>query len=1077
MNEKDKATQELKSKSRQHRGVASWSIRRPVGTLMLTSVVLVLGWMFVARIPLDLLPRIVYPQIRVGVSNPGVEPGVLEETVAKPLEAALATTENLTLIETEIQEGNVGVNLQFAYGTDIDVALQNAATNLNRARSQLPEEASAPTIGKSDPSQAPIFEVAFSSTSRDAVSLRTWIEDRLRPQLLTVEGVASIDISGGMVREVQVTLDQERLQSYGLSVSQIIAALRAQNQDVAAGRISGFDQEVVGKTTGRFRTVGDIRGVLLPVGNGRRVALTEVATVEDTHQEQRLWARLNGVPAIKVSIRKQPDGNTVEAADQVDARLKQLSRDNFIPADIEFRVIQNQASFIRNSVNSVRNAALLGAALSMLVVLIFLQSIRKTIVIGLAIPIAVMATLVLMGLAKLTLNIMSLGGLALGVGMLVDNSIVMLENIFRKKDEEGVTDAVEAAHLGAGEVTSAVVASTTTNLAAVVPFLLVSGLASLIFRELILTISFAILASLGAALTLVPMLAAQMAKLRFSSGLDRLRPFVAFDRMMTRARSGYKKLARASLGYRWIVLGTAVAGLALSAFLVRGLGSEFLPQVDDGNVGAFVRLPPGATPRQTNEVSLEVERMIAAMPYVENTFTTAGGFLFGGSTANRAGRGSIDIGLAPVSERDLSADQWVKQLQDSINARGFPGARVFVRPPRIRGLRTSSSGSDISVSIQGDDLTELQRISQEVATRLRGTPGLQNMEASTEEASPTLAIRLDRERASALGLDVATVGQTLRTALDGTVATRFAVGNREFDVRVMLPRDRFNSPEEIGTVALFPGGAGRSPVYLRDVAEVTTALGPTDIRRENQSRQLRITGDVLTEVASAGEVADSVRNRLAALALPDGYALLIGGEEEAIQENNRQLTIVVLLAVFLVFVVLATQYESILNPFVILIAIPLSLIGVGIALWITSTALSAPVLLGVILLAGIVVNNAILLVEYIEEYRQTGTPMEQAVIDAGSVRLRPILMTTLTTLLGMLPLALGIGEGSELMQPLAITVVGGLSVSTLLTLFVVPSAYVLVHEGGDKLKAWLTSSRRERPRDVDWVPATEMGGD
>jgi multidrug efflux pump subunit AcrB len=903
------------------------------------------------------------------------------------------------------------------------------------------------------------------------VALRTWVEDRLRPQLLTVQGVASVDIAGGLVREVRVTLDQERLRAYGLTVSQVIAALRAQNQDVAAGRIAGAEQEIVGVTAGRFRTVDDIRAVRLPVGGGRLIPLADVAGVEDTHQEQRLWARLDGVPAIKLSIRKQPDGNTVATADDVDARLRQLARDNFIPDDVQYEVVQNQAGFIRNSVDSVRNAALLGAALAMVVVLVFLQSVRKTLVIGLAIPIAVLATLVLMGLAGLTLNIMSLGGLALGVGMLVDNAIVMLENIFRKKDEEGIDDPVEAAHAGAGEVTSAVVASTTTNLAAVLPFLLVSGLAALIFRELILTISFAIVASLGAALTLVPMLAAQLAKVRFTSGLARLRPFVAFDRGMERARRGYRRAAAASLRRAGLVVAGAAAALVLAAGLVRGLGSEFLPQVDDGGVGAFVRLPPGSTPQQTNDVTLELERMVGTMPHVQSVFTTAGGFLFGGSTANRAGRGSMDIRLVPPGERDMSADRWVRRLQDSITARGFAGARVGVRPPRIRGLRTSGSGSDLSIAVNGDDLGELQRISQEVARRVRGVPGLENLEASTEEASPTLAIRLDRERAGALGLDVAQVGQTLRTALDGTVATRFAEANREFDVRVTLPRERFTSPEDLGGVALFPGGEGRAPVMLRDVADVRTALGPTDIRRENQVRQLRIGGDVITEVAPAGVVADSVRARLADLRVPDGYSVLVGGEEEAIAENNRQLTLVMLLAVFLVFVVMATQYESLLNPLVILVAIPLSLVGVAIALRVTGTPLSAPVLLGVILLAGIVVNNAILLVEYVEEYRALGTPMEQAVVDAGAVRLRPILMTTLTTLLGMLPLALGMGDGAELMQPLAVAVVGGLSVSTLLTLFVVPSAYLLAHRGGARVAGWLTGGRAGRTLDPAAQPA------
>jgi hydrophobe/amphiphile efflux-1 (HAE1) family protein len=1038
----------------------SWSIERPIGTLMLTSVVLVLGGVFASRLPLDLLPRIIYPQIRVGMNNPGVEPGVMEETIAKPLEAALSTTENLVQLETEVQEGRVGLNLHFRYGTDIDIALQNAATNLNRARSQLPAEAPPPTIFKSDPSQIPVYEVAFSSPTRDLVSLRTWVEDRLRPQLLTVEGTASVDVSGGLLREVKVILDQERLQSYGISVSQVISALRASNQDVAAGRVGSVDREIVGKTEGRFRSVEDIRGVLLDVRGGRSIPLSEVATVEDTHQDQRLWARLNGVQAVKVSIRKQPDANTVSVADDVDAKLLSLTQSNFIPADMEYQVIQNQADFIRSSVRSVRNAALLGAALAMLIVLLFLQSVRKTVIIGTAIPLAILATFGLMGMSGLTLNIMSLGGLALGVGLLIDNSIVMLENIFRKRDE-GIEDPVAAAHAGAAEVSSAVTAATATNLAAVLPFLLITGLASLIFKELILTISFAILASLAVSLTLVPMLSAQLAKVRFSSGLARTRPLIAFDHGMDRLRRGYRRAAGFTLSHKWLLLAVTVLALFGSSRLTRNLGNEFLPQVDDGGVGVTIILPPGSTPEQTNNLAFEVERLVDDMPHVQSVFTTAGGFLFGGFTADRSGRGSIDVRLVPTNQRDMTADQWVRTLQRRVDEQGFAGARIFVRPPRIRGLRTSTAGSDISVAITGDDLAELQRLSREIASTLRGIPGLENMEASTEEASPVLAIRLDRERAGYLGLSVAEVGQTLRTALDGSIATRYAEGNREYEVRVMLPREKFNSPEDLGAVALFPPGTrGGAPIFLRDVADVQTVVSPTGIRRENQNRLLRLNGDVVPAVASVGEVSDSIRARLAAFTLPDGYGIILGGEEEAIKENNRQLLTVMLLAIFLVFVVLALQYESLINPLVIIIAIPLSLIGVGVGLWLTQTPLSAPVLLGVILLAGIVVNNAILLVEYVEEYRrERGDDLEKAVIDAGTVRLRPIIMTTLTTMFGMMPLALGLGQGSELMRPLAIAVVSGLFFSTALTLFVIPAAYVVFQRGGERLKVWLTGQR------------------
>jgi hydrophobe/amphiphile efflux-1 (HAE1) family protein len=1051
-------TKRRKAEPEGYRTLPSLAIRRPVGTAMLTSVVIVLGTFFASGLPLDLLPSIVYPQIRAGVVNRGVEPQVLEETVARPLETALATTENLTRIETEIQEGRVGVNLHFSYGTNIDFALQDASKNLDRARAGIPQEADPPTIFKFDPSQRPVYEVAFSSATRDLISLRDWVEYRLRPQLLTIEGVASVDVAGGLVREVQVVLDQERLRSYGLTVSQVIEAVRAANQDVAAGRVASAEREVVGKTEGKFRDVTDVRAVLLPVPGGGRIPLSEVAEVQDTHREQRLWARLDGVPAVRLSVRKQPNANTVRVAEQVDARLASLSESRFIPGDIRYHTIEDQANFIRASIRSVRNAALAGAVLAMLMVFLFLGSLRKTFIIGMAIPIAILATFIMMGLGGLSLNVMTLGALALGVGLLIDNSIVMLENIFRRRDE-GDEDPVTAAHEGAAEVTSAVTAATATNLAAVIPFLLISGLAALIFRELILTISFAILASLMVALTLVPMLSAQLAKVRFTSGLSRTRPLRAFDRGVQWLRGFYRRIAPGVLRWRWAVLAVAVLAFFGTAQLVRGLGSQFLPQIDDGNVTVMIVLPAGASAEETDRITRQVEGMVAGMPDVVAQFAVAGGFLWGVGTSERAGRGNITVVLEPVTRRSMSADAWVQTLQRRINERGFAGARIMVRPPQIRGLRTSVAGSPIALHIQGDDLDELNRIASDIMHRVRGVPGLQNLEPSTDEASPQLSIQLDRERAAYLGLSVAAVGQTLRTALDGTVATRFTSGNQEYDLRVMFPRERFTSPEDLGTVALFPGGAGGAPIYLRDVARVGNVLGPTTILRENQNRVLRLTGDILGEVATVSVVNDSIRARIAALELPDGYGIVFGGEEEAIRENNRQLTIVVLLAIFLVFVVMAVQYESVVNPLVILLAIPLSLVGVGTMLWATGTAMSAPVLLGVILLAGIVVNNAILLVEYTEQGRRLrGLSREAAVVEAGAIRLRPIIMTTITTACGMLPLAMGLGQGSELMQPLAIAVVGGLTVSTLLTLFVVPSAYVILTNGAERLATWLTGS-------------------
>ena len=1034
------------------RGLSSWAINRPIGTVMLTSTLLVLGLVYVGRIPVDMLPRIVYPNVNVRVNNPGVDPAVLEETIAKPLESALASTENLARINTDINEGNVNVRMEFKYGTNIDFAVQDAAKNVERIRGRLPEEADPPVTTKDDPTQQPIFSVAFSSTVRDQIALREWVDQRLRPQLLSVPGVASLDLMGGLVREIQVELEPTRLRGYGLSVSQVINALRAENQDVSAGRISAEDREMVGKTAGKFHSLDDMRGILLPTSTGARVPMSEIAVVRDTSAQQRSWGRLDGVPAVRISIRKQPEANTVQVADGVRDRLSQLQTSAFVPKDIKYVVTYDQSGFIKDSLASVTEAALIGAFLASLVVLLFLRSLRKTIIVGLSIPLAVLATFIAMGMGDLTLNVMSLGGIALGMGVLLDNAIVMLENIYRRRALENL-DPTEGAHVGAAEVTSPIVAATVTSIASVVPFLLITGLSALVFRELILTVSISHLASLPVALTLVPMLAAQLGKIRFSSGLERFKPLLAFERGFQGMILRYRRLAEAAVRQRWLVLGSAVALCIGAGFVARTFDSQFLPMVDDGIVSANLRLPPGTPPTVGNQVTLRIEEMVKEMPGVLHVYANAGW-----------GRGgNLDILLKPVRERGMSAEAWVQELQRRVDDRGFAAARIFVRPPRIRGLRTSSSGDALSLNVLGDDLGMLEQIGRELSQRLRGVPGLANFDVQTDEGSPQLAIVLDRERARAMNLDVATVGQTVRTALDGTIATRYTQGNFEYDVRVLFPRNQFTSATELGEVMLFPGGRGTAPVFLRDVADVRPAIGPTSINRENQSRVLRLSGDVLTEVAPVGQVVDSVRARLATMTMPDGYGVVIGGDFEAVQESNKQMALVVFLAIFLVFVVLAVQYESVIDPLVILLAIPLAMVGVIGILWATSTPFSAPVLLGMILLAGIVVNNSILMVEFVEHYRRdTGVSAEVAVVEAGAVRMRPIVMTTLTSTVAMIPIALGIGAGSELMQPLAIATVGGLSLSAVLTLLVVPCGYLVLHGAGDRLKAWLVGSKAAR---------------
>ena len=1067
-----KNKEEISSNGTEHyRGLSSGAIRRPIGTLAITSVIIVLGFFFLDRLPLDLLPEINYPTIRATVNYPGTPPEVMEQQITRVLERNLASTENLIEISSRASEGRTNVNLIFEYGTNIDLALQDASRNLELARTQMPADIEPPRLYKFDPAQDPVFEAGFSSTVRSPIEVRDWLENELAPQIQSIHGVGGVEVAGGQVREMQVLLDQDRLVSYGMTVSQILDALREENRDIAAGQITDHRFDVMGKTDSRFQSVDDIANVMLQIpGSNRRIPVSEIADVRDTHQDQRLFVRLDGQPAMRLSVTKLPDANTVQVIDQVHAELNELQRSGFIPDDILFTPTTDQSFFIRSSVSAVSTAAVLGGVLAMMIVLLFLGSLRKGFVIGLSIPIAIMATFTMMGLSGITLNVMSLGGLALGVGLLLDNAIVMLENVFRHREKlNKKTD--QAAHEGSREVASAIFASTMTNLAAVVPFLLITGLAAMIFRELILTISFAIVASLAAALTLVPMLSALLSKVKFRSGLDRSRFHHGFNRGMERITNSYKALVTRVLRYRYFL----VAGSFLVLFgvlqLTDDLGNEFLPQVDDAMFSVFLGLPPGATPDATNEYALMIEDAIDEMPYVEHVFSLTGGHLSGGVISERPGTARFSVQLQSARNRDMDAMEWVDRMQEKLDSLAIPGARVNASPPSIRGIRTNLAGSDISLGIVGDNIDELDRIGRDLLYHLDGIEGLTDFEISRDDRSPVLNVDVDRERASSHGFTSADIGDAVRTAVLGSVPTQFSTGITEYDIRVMFDRDRVRDDEDLSEIMISNSDGFSIPIS--EMASFSLGDGPAHIERENQVRIIRLNGEVNTAVSDVGTVNDEIRERMASYDLPEGYSLIYGGEEEVIRETNRNLVIVTLLAIFLVFVVMAVQYERLANPLVILSAVPLALIGVGLMLWLTGTNLSAPVMLGVILLVGIVVNNAILLVEYIEiGRREQKLDPFKAVVEAGGIRFRPIMMTTLTTVFGMLPLAIGLGEGAELMRPLAIAVVGGLMISMILTLFIIPSLYLIINAWGEKLKFWITG----RTMDASIDAAAVNGG-
>ncbi|MFU8831364.1 MAG: efflux RND transporter permease subunit [Wenzhouxiangella sp.] len=1042
-------------------GLTHSAIRRPVGTLAIASVVLVLGLFFVDRLPVNLLPEVEYPLVRITVNYPGVAPEVMEEQVTRVLERNLASVENLSQISSRASEGRTNVNLIFEHGVDLDIAMQNAARMLEQARQQLPADIEPPRLRKWDPGEWAIWRAGFSSPTRPPREVRDWVEQRLVPQLQSIPGVAAVEAAGGQVREIEVVLDQDRLRSFGLTLRALSDQLASENINVAAGNVTSPQFDVMARTDGRFGSPAEIENVLLSIPDSdRRIRLSEVAEVRDGFREQRLFVRLDGVPSTQLSIFKLPDANVVEVVDAVNQRMAQLNQPGFMPPDINWQATRDGAYFVRGSIQAVSAAAIIGAVLAMLVVLAFLGSLRKSFVIGLSIPLAILFTFVLLGMGGLTLNVISLGGLALGVGLLLDNAIVMLENISRHQ-EKLEKNSQDAAHDGADEVISAITAGTLTNLAAVAPFLLITGIASLIFRELILTISFAVIASLAVALTLVPMLAAQFGKVRYRSGLDRSRAFRAFDGLIGWLVQRYRSALGFVLDWRWPVVAASLALFVLSIMSMGRLGTEFLPQLDDGQIDVRISLPPGTTPEQTDRAARMVENELMRMPYVENVFGISGGHLQGGVVSERPGTARMDVVLTDESERpDMPAGLWVAEAQERLRQLDIPNARVWVRPPRIPGLNFGAQGTDMDVMIVGEDLPVLQALAREMVDQLETIVGLEDLEVAREDRTPLLSINVDRERAAALGVNVGEVGRAMREAVTGAVPTRFATGVNEYDVRVRLPREVTGDPQALSQVIV--SAAGGRMIQLGDVASFDLGEGPAHIERENQVRVQRITGNFNTALNDAGSIMTEIRERIAEMAIPDQYGMIYGGQFETAEETDREMFTVILLALFLVFVVLTVQYERLSNPLVIMAAAPLSLIGVVGMLWLTGTPLSAPAFLGVILLIGIVVNNAILLVEYIERGRRMGLDTPAAVVEAGSIRLRPILMTTLTTVAGMIPLAIGMGSGANLMQPLSIAVIGGLVTAMLLTLFMIPCLYVIVQNASDWLLEKLVGQRDTR---------------
>ncbi|NJL37417.1 MAG: efflux RND transporter permease subunit [Leptolyngbyaceae cyanobacterium SM1_4_3] len=1051
--------------------ISSISIRRHIGTLMLTLAVIVVGVFYISNLQVDLLPSITYPRIGVRVDAPGISPEVAIDEVTRPLEEALSATEGVVQVYSQTREGQVSLDLYFQPGGNIDQALNDATAAFNRARGQLPDTIEEPRLFKADPSQLPVYELALTSSSLESVDLRVFADEELARELGVVPGVASVDVSGGEAEEVIVNVDLDRLQSLGIGLTDVLDELEQTNQDVSGGRILGENTEPLTRTIGRFQDAEEINNISFVVGGGgaasseeadsdtasslppRRVYLRDFAEVIDESGEQRVFVSLNGQSAVKVSIQKQPDANSIEVVDGVQRRLEELRQAGVIPEDMELLPTLDESVFIRNSISNVATSGLIGAGLAAIAVLLFLGSIRQTLIIVLSIPLATLAAIIMMGVFGLSLNVFSLGGLALGVGIVVDNSIVMLEAI---AEGAGMTpgrdtrsqlppdEIIDRSIQSSQEVESALLASTSTNLVAVLPFLLIGGFIALLFNELILTISFAVAASIIVAATVVPALSSRLLGIRWSSRIGELWLLQEFNRRFEAATQSYTNTLDWVLRKRILIILTVFLILGGGGLLLVGrIPQEILPQISTGQANLNAQFPPG-TPLETNRrVMAAVDEIIQAQPETEYVFTTAGGSLFGSNTNENPLRGTSNITLKPGS----NVEAFVGRVNQEINQLNLVDTRIRLRPGEVRGLVLNNSpvrGAEVDVVLQGEDERSLTQAGFQVLDALDQQATLATFRPDADQRQPEIQIRPDLERLTVLGLNTQDIGETLEAAVEGIVATQLQRGNRLVDVRVQLDEDSISRPSQLERLPLFT--EDNQLIRLGDVAQLEEGEAPGEIQRINQ-RQVFIAAGNLNEGASLSEALAEVDAIIQGLELPEGVSRLPSAAAQSNAEIQSALPVLGGLAAFLVFVVMAVQYNSLIDPLVIMFTIPLALAGGILGLYVTQTAIGATVIVGAVLLVGIVVNNAIIMVELANQIREREkVDRRTAILKAAPQRLRPILMTTITTVLGMFPLALGMGEGGEFLQPLGIVVFSGLSLATFLTLFIIPCFYLLLHD-------------------------------
>jgi len=1023
----------------------NFSVSRPVTILMLFIGLILIGLISYQNLGLDLLPDLSFPMSAIIVSYSGVAPQEIENMVTIPLEEAVGTIQGVKNIYSYSREGSSLVLMEFNWGTDMDVSALNIREKVDQVKGFLPDDASDPIVIKFDPSLMPILVLGMDSEEKDLQKLQEYAEDIIKPRLERLEEIASVSINGGLDREILVSIDNEKLRSNQLSFSQVTAALAGENVNLPAGTLKEGTINFLIRTLGRFESIQDIEEILISNIRGNKIYLGDIAKVEDTFKERNSITYVNGKPGIMVSLQKESGKNTVTVAKRVFKELETIQK--LLPDDISITPVFDSSDFIKKTISQVGWVALYGAILAVFVLLFFLGNLSSTLIIGFAIPISLIFTFTLLYFSNLTLNMMTLGGLALGIGMMVDNSIVVLENIFRYR--ELGTDIKESACLGASEVSTAISASTFTTIAVFLPIVYVQGIASELFRPMGYTITFSLLTSLLVALTLVPMLSSKILRFKvkdnyLSVSKENLvqNSLSQGGRIFNFVREEYSRLVSWSLRHRGIVFILAVIIFVGSIMLIPFVGTEFIPSSDQGQFNINITLPTGTNLETTREVVSEVEKIVLEIPEIKSMLTTAGEGSGGMGFSTEGGNsGTIMVNLVEQNKRDRSMAQIINELRQKIGT--YPDAQIKFSEQSF----TFSSGSDLEVKISGDSLDELENIANRILISITEVEGVYDLESSVEDVRPELHVNIDREKANLYGLNTAQIASTVHDALLGRVASIYQEKGEQIDIRIRLEEEDRNSIKEVENLLISSSVGLQIP--LKEIAEVTVGSGPKGIDRENQQRIVNVSGNISERFL--GKVIQDAQQQLEKLVLPEDYRYEFVGQNREMQESFLELALALVLSIILVYMIIAAQFESLLMPLAVMFSVPFSLIGVILALLLADKSLNVLSYIGIIMLVGIVVNNSIVLIDYINKLRQKGMERNEAIILGGETRLRPILMTMFTTVLALVPMAIGIGEGAELRAPMAITIIGGLTSSTFLSLIIVPIFYTFLDDLSQKI--------------------------